>query len=123
MGCCGPTPGLTRALRRMALNIGILIGWMAGVFLIVYMVSVVRLYSVLKKEWRWFWEEKGAPSITDPNGQIKIFSLLVLGRGLDDKFREKNRRSIALVRTSFFATFLLLLLISAMIFLGAYDQV
>ncbi|MCH2558281.1 MAG: hypothetical protein MK005_13385 [Alcanivorax sp.] len=103
------------------MNIGILIGWVAGVFLIVYMVSVVRLYSVLKKEWRWFWEEKGAPSITDPNGQIKIFSLLVLGRGLDDDFREKNRRSIALVRVSFFVASLSFLLICAMIFLGAYD--
>lgn len=113
---------LARALRRKTeLDIEILIGWVAVAFLAVYMFSIVRLFGVLKREWWWFWEEKGAPSITDPNGQIKIFSLLVLGFGLDDGFREKNKLSIVLLRVSFVGASLLFLLIGTMIYLGAYN--
>lgn len=99
----------------------ILIGWFAFVFILVYMVSLLKLYSVLKKEWKDVWLCCGAPSITDPNGQIKIFSLLVLGKGLSDDFRVKNRAAILTVRFSFFFGFLSFIFIFLMIFFGAYD--
>ena len=99
----------------------ILIGWLAFIFILVYMVSLLRLYSVLKKEWKDFWLFSGAPSITDPNGQIRIFSMLVLGKGLSDDFRLKHRVAILTLRYSFFLGFLFFLLIFLMIFFGAYD--
>jgi hypothetical protein len=98
------------------------LSWLFVISTIVYLLCLFSFTSSLKSKYAAYWREIGSPSNSDPNGQMKILSLVFRSKGLPDEIRPIYQRKILVIRLFAFIGLASFAGICLMISLGWFNQ-
>ncbi|WP_293373492.1 hypothetical protein [Nevskia sp.] len=76
--------------------------WLFPLSLISYLIYILRIIHTIKKKHPEYWNSIGAPSLSDPNGQIKILKVILVPNCMPEKISEDYKIEKFVVRLLFF---------------------
>lgn len=100
----------------------LLVSWFLPITISIYMVVFVKLVTDIRRDQLEYWKYLGSPSLSDPNGQIVILRKIIFGSDLPVYIANKYKIQLIFVRIFLFLSLVLFTAITAMIFVGIFDQ-
>jgi len=97
------------------------ISWLFPISVGAYLLVLTKVIAKIKREQTEYWSEIGAPSATDPNGQLVVFRRIIFGIGLPELIGLTYKRELMAVRILLSLGVILFITIIAMIYGGAFD--
>lgn len=101
--------------------IKILISWMFPVIVILYLVSIMKLISDVRRNNEEYWKSIGNPDLWGVNGQAIILKKIFLAGHFPEKIAERYKARLRGVRVLAFLGLVNFLIILSMIWLGMFE--
>ena len=99
----------------------IIISWAFPCLVAVYLVVLLRVMKKVARDHQVYWEEIGSPSWSDPKGQMIILSKFVFGFKLSKTIEAEYKNSFTLLRTTCALSVVSFIIITVLMFAGAYE--
>lgn len=103
------------------MSVTLLLSWALPIVVIVYLATLVRLVSSIRKEDGVYWQSIGNPSLWEPNGQAEILKRVFFPKLFPREVAERHRHGINAVRFLGVAGLVIFAAVLLLIWLGGFE--
>lgn len=98
----------------------LVVSWLFPISVVLYLFFLRSFISKVKSRQECYWKSIGNPSSFDPNGQMKVLSLIFLPRKIPKPIWDMQKKRVYAIRLFAFLSLASLALIVYMIEIGLY---
>ncbi len=98
------------------------LSWALPIIVVAYLVVLIRLVSLIRKEEGAYWQTIGNPSLWDPNGQAAILKRIFIPKFFPKRIAERHKLEINIVRILGIAGLIAFAAILLLIGLGRFEK-